>query len=249
MTGVGRGPLSGRRVVTTRDERGRLDSLLAAAGADVVHVPLITIAEPPDGGEALDAALGDLGVYGWLVVTSRHGAQRVGATARRHPDVRLAAVGTRTAGELGALAGRDVTIVPTHQTAAALVEAMPAPRDVERRVLVVQADRADEVLTTGLRALGYEVTTVVGYTTRLRTPSAAERGAVVDADAAAFASGSAAIAWAEVFGTVTPPVVVVIGPTTSRVATEVGLQVTHVAADHSVDGIAAVITSVLAGRP
>jgi uroporphyrinogen-III synthase len=241
--------LSGRRIVTTRDERGRLDSLLAGAGADVVHVPLIAIAEPPDGGMALAAALRDLRGYHWLIVTSRHGAQRVGAAARRHPEVRLAAVGARTAAELEDVAGREITIVPSRQTAAALVDAMPTPPLGERRVMIVQADRADDVLAAGLQADGYDVTTVVGYSTRLRTPSAAERSAAIGADAVAFASGSAAVAWAEVFGDVTPPVVVAIGPTTSQVATDAGLQITHVAADHSVDGVAAVITSVLAGRP
>ena len=41
-------PLIGRSVVTTREHRGRLDSLLARAGADVIHVPLIEVAEPLD---------------------------------------------------------------------------------------------------------------------------------------------------------------------------------------------------------
>ena len=48
-------PLHGRRVVTTRDEPGELDRLLAEAGADVVHVPLIEIAEPEDDGAELRA--------------------------------------------------------------------------------------------------------------------------------------------------------------------------------------------------
>ena len=72
-------PLLGRSVVTTREQRGRLDSLLARAGADVIHVPLIGIDEPTDGGESLRDALDSIQRFDWLVVTSRHGAVRAGA--------------------------------------------------------------------------------------------------------------------------------------------------------------------------
>lgn len=246
---VSPGPLSGRRVITTRNERGRLDSLLAMAGADVVHVPLIVIDDAPDGGTALAVALADLDSFEWLIVTSRHGARRVGAVAARCPSVRLAAVGTSTARELTELAGRRPAVVPGHQTADALVNALPKASDGGRRVLIVQADRADDALTLGLRASGFEVTTVVGYSTRLRTPSGAERRAALGADAVTFASGSAAISWADAFGTVTPPVVFAIGPTTRDAAVAAGLGVTHVAAEHSVEGLVAEITSVLGGRP
>ena len=242
-------PLSGRRVVTTRDEPGRLDSLLAALGADVVHVPLIAIDDPPDGSGSLVAALEQLGSFDWLVVTSRHGAERVGAAAARQPAVQLAAVGPRTAARLIELAGRAPAVVPNRHTAAALVEAMPAPVEGKRRMLVVQADRADDTLATGLRSKGFDVTSVVGYATTLRAPTAAQRAAVLDADAVALASGSAAQSWAAAFGQWVPPVVVAIGPTTRRVASEAGLDVTHTAGDHTVDGLAAEITSVLGRRP
>lgn len=243
------GPLSGRRIVTTRDERGRLDSLLAEAGADVIHVPLIAIKDAPDGGAALALALAELGSFEWLVVTSRHGAQRVGPEAERHPSVRLAAVGTRTANELAELAGRRPIVVPSRQTASALVDAMPHAVDGGRRVLIVQADRADDVLAAGLGARGFEVTTVVGYSTQLRRPSDRERRAALAADAVAFASGSAALSWADTFGTAAPPVVVAIGETTRDAAVAAGLDVTHVAGDHSVEGLATEIASVLARRP
>ena len=243
------GPLSGRRLVTTRDERGMLDSLLARAGADVVHVPLIVVEDASDGGAALALALTGLDSFEWLLVTSRHGARRVGAAAARHPSVQLAAVGTGTAEELAELAGRRPTVVPDRQTAAALVDAMPRASRHGRRVLIVQADRADDSLGSGLIALGFEVTTVIGYSTRLRTPSDAERNAALGADAVAFASGSAAISWAEGLGIVTPPVVVAIGPTTRDVAVAAGLEVTHVATEHSVEGLAAEITKVLGRQP
>ena len=242
-------PLSGRRVVTTRDEPGRLDSLLAATGADVVNVPLIAIDDPPDGGVSLAAALSGLGSFDWLVVTSQHGARRVGAAAAGHPSVQLAAVGPQTADRLSELAGRVPAVVPDRHTAAALVEAIPGPMAGKDRVLVVQADRADDTLTAGLRTKGFEVSTVVGYATSLRVPTAAERAAVRDADAVAFASGSAAKSWAVAFGGWVPPVVVAIGPTTRQVATSAGVEVTHTSSDHTAEGLVAEITSVLRRRP
>ncbi len=236
-------------MVTTRDESGRLESLLAEAGADVVHVPLIVIGEPFDGGRSLEVELARLQTYQWLAVTSRHGAECVGRAAAAQPSVRLAAVGTRTADQLSELAGRRPVVVPVNQTAADLVEAMPDATENCRRLLLVQADRADDTLATGLRAKGYEVTAVVGYSTRPRLPSPSERRVALDADAVAFASGSAAQTWVEAFGTVTPAIVVAIGPTTRDVANAAGLVVTHTAVDHSVEGLAAEITSALGSRP
>ena len=240
--------LSGRRIVTTRDAPGRLDALLELQGAEVVHVPLIAIGEAPDGGRALATELVRLNDYQWLIVTSQHGASRVGAAAAEQPNVRLAVVGTSTAARLRQLSGREPTVVPYTQTAASLCQTMPtATRPT--RALLVQADRADATLSAGLEAKGYDVTTVVGYSTRLRRPTDEERRAALAADIVAFASGSAAQAWVEAFGTVAPPIVVVIGPTTRQVAEAAGLKVTHMASDHSLEGLMAAIGSACAPEP
>lgn len=237
--------------MTTRDEPGRLDSLLAAEGADVIHVPLIEITGPADEGRELDDALGTLDGAAWLVVTSRHGARRVAAAAARHPAVRLAAVGTATARVLERSVGRRVDLVPDRQTAADLVAMMPSHADHAEHELVVvaQADRADATLAEGLTARGWTVRAVTAYATRLRMPTPAERAAALRSDALAFASGSAATAWAEAIGSTTPPVVVAIGPTTAAVASDAGLQITHVAADHTVEGLAEAVVNALATRP
>jgi uroporphyrinogen-III synthase len=61
---------------------------------------------------------------------------------------------------------------------------------------------------------------------------------VVDGvDALVLASGSAAQAWFDTVGEVTPPIVISIGPTTTRIAHELGLKVTGTAADHTLEGI------------
>ena len=180
----------------------------------------------------------------WVVVTSRHGAARVGKALSGHPQIRTAAVGTRTANEIERLTGRPVDVVPSRQTAADLLEAMP-PDGNGQLVVVAHADRADPGLAVGLSALGYRVRPVVAYRTLARTPSAEERAAAVGADAVAFASGSAAQAWHDAIGTDTPAVVVAIGPTTEGAASACGLRVSHVAKEHSVEGLVQAVIDAL----
>ena len=85
------------------------------------------------------------------------------------------------------------------------------------------------------------------YSTRLRVPSESELASALGADAVAFASGSAVEAWVEAIGTRTPPIVCVIGPTTESAATRSSLKVSAVAADHTVQGLARVLTELLVG--
>jgi uroporphyrinogen-III synthase len=228
------GALAGRVVVTTRDRPGRLDRLLADQGATVLHVPLIEIEPLPGTDVSLEGA-------DWLVVTSQHGARVVGELAAARPEVRLAAVGTRTAEVLAERAGRAVDLVPDRHTAADLVRVFPSG---EGRVVAALGDLASD-LSAGLWDKGWATDTYVVYRTVLQTPDPDVRAALLRADAVAFASGSAARAWAAAIGAVTPQFVVAIGPTTEAAARAAGLTVTHVAKDHDVEGLAAAVAEAL----
>lgn len=234
--------LSGCRVVTTRERRGALDSALATAGADVIHVPLIAIERPLDGGAALERALAGIDGFDWVVVTSQHGARLVGEAAAGHRRVRLAAVGARSGAILAGLAGRAVDVVPERQTAADLAAAMPAGSG---RVLLAQADRADGRLADELARRGYAVAAFTAYRTALRVPTVRERVAALSADALVIASGSAADAWVDAIGVDAPPVVAAIGPVTAAAAERRGLKVTHVATDHDVEGLREAVIAAL----
>jgi uroporphyrinogen-III synthase len=166
------------------------------------------------------------------------------ADAVRGSSIRLAAVGTATATVLAERSGRPVELVPSVQLATALVEAFPPGR---WSVLVAQADRAADTVVTGLRRRGCDVVARAAYSTRLRVPSDSELASALSADAVAFGSGSAVDAWVEAIGTRTPPVVCVIGPTTESAATRSSLKVSGVAADHTVEGLARVLTELLVG--
>ena len=230
--------LAGRRIVITRaaDQAGPLAERLRRLGAEPVVVPLIEIVAPSDQGVALAAVLQRLAEFDWLVVTSSNGAALVRdrIAARSDGGVHrplVAAVGVATAGALGD-AGADLT--PAMQTAAGLVAVFP---DGPGRVLVAQAEDAEPTLAEGLSAKAWTVEIAAAYRTVPVTPTAQARTDVVGADAVLFASGSAVRAWASAFGQDTPALVVAIGPTTARVAAEMGLKVHVTATDNSLDGL------------
>ena len=188
-------------------------------GATVVHVPLIEVGDPADGGVQLRAALARLAAFDWLVVTSANGARRAGPAAAGHPALRLAAVGPATAAALAAAAGRDVDLVPAEARAEGLLAEFPPP---PARVLLAQADRARRMLADGLAAGGHTVESVIAYRTVARRPSPDEVTLLTSADAVLLASGSAAAAWAEAIGAVAAPPLVAIGPVTAADAAGAG---------------------------
>ena len=233
-------------MLVTRERPGELAEMLTARGATVVHVPLVAVIDPSDGGGALRDALSGLSGFDWLVVTSAAGAERVASAAAEVPGIRLAAVGTATARELETRAGRPVDLVPAVQRADALVAAFVEREPSPRRVLIAQADIAAPTLADGLRAAGHEVTVVTAYRTVASEPDSADEVAVAGADAVLFASGSAVEQWCHRFGTEAPPLVVAIGPSTAAAADKFGLKLSAVATDHSLDGLVTELERVVA---
>ena len=57
-----------------------------------------------------------------------------------------------------------------------------------------------------------------------------------------FTSGTQAESWVNVFGASAPPVIVTIGPQTTRKTEVSGLKVTRTAADHSLPGVVEALT-------
>ncbi len=224
--------LHGRRVVVTRSsaQAGSLAGLLRDAGAEPVVVPLVEQVPEPEAAARL-AAL-DPTTFDWLVVTSPNGADAYVAAHRRAP-VAVAAVGATTASALLA-GGVAATLVPARQSAAGLLaEFPPGPGSV----LLVQAVDAEPTMAAGLAEAGWDVTTIAPYRTVPALPSAGLQLAALSADAVLFASGSAVGAWVQVFGTSTPPIVVVIGPQTAAAARGFDLKISLVATDHSLQGL------------
>jgi uroporphyrinogen-III synthase len=243
-------PLHGRSVVVTRaaEQASRLVATLAHLGATVVEVPTIAFVDAPDGGAALADAVAQIDRYDWVVLTSTNGVQRflaaVGGAAPA--GVRVAVVGPGTADAVRA-AGVEPDLLPDRFVAEALLEVFPPGPG---RVLLPQASVARPVLADGLRAAGWDVDAVVAYRTVAARPGPAvlERAAV--ADAVTFTSGSTVTGYLAAAGPDgVPPVVVCIGPVTAAAAEKAGLPVTAVAAEHTIDGLAAAVVGVLSTRP
>jgi len=246
-------PLSGRRVVVTRPrpQNAGLRDRLTQAGAKVIELPVIAIADPPDAGDALRAAAAGASSFDWIVFTSANAVHRFVALlrdGRSLGDARLAAVGEATASALGA--HRLVAdLVPGEATAETLVTAMGGPpRDGGRpgRVLFPRATEARDVVGPGLRAKGWEVTEVDAYQTVAAGAPEGVDDAALDAaskaDVLTFASPSAVKRFRELSGDrPVPPVVVCVGPVTAAAAQEEGFCVDVVADDHSAEGIVAAL--------
>ncbi len=248
-----RRPLLGWRVVVTRSPRqaSPLAAALRRAGATAVEVPTIAIAGPSDGGAALREALSRVGSFDWLAVTSANAVEAVFAElvdARQLAGVKVAAVGAAAAAALAAH-GVVADLVPDEAAGEALASCFgPAPAQ-GAAVLVPQAAGAREALRAGLDERGYTVEVVEAYrTVRLgRDERAFAR--LAGADAITFSSPSTLAGFLESYGRESlPPVVVTIGPVTSRAAASHSVAVDAEAPEASVAGLVDALVRVAASR-
>ena len=244
-------PLSGVSVVVTRP-RGQSDELvcgLEGAGARVMALPVIAVADPVDEG-AVEEAAGRVADYDWIAFTSANGVDRFVSRlrdGRALAGVRLAAVGPATAAALGRW-HLVADLVSGPGGAAGLVAAMPdapTPTPTPGRVLFPRAADAREVLGPGLRAKGWEVDEVEAYRTVRASESdgagAPRVAAAVGADVVTFCSPSAVTHYLALCGGRVPGVVACLGPVTAAAAEEAGLVVDVVADEQTDQGLIAAL--------
>jgi uroporphyrinogen III methyltransferase/synthase len=176
-------PLFGKRILITRarEQASTFARVLEAAGAEVVEFPTISLA-PPESWAPLDAAIGRIREYQWVIFTSANGVrffrERLESAARDVRDlhgITVCAIGPATAGALEIL-GIRADVVPAEFKAEALVEAIGAAVGAERlrgsRVLLVRAAEAREVIPEELTRRGATVDVVPAYRTLRSTSDA-----------------------------------------------------------------------------
>jgi uroporphyrinogen III methyltransferase/synthase len=246
-------PLFGRSVVVTRarEQASALSDQLRRLGAQPLEVPTIAVGPPSDGGAALTAAAARLGAghYDWVVFTSVNAVRRtldLLRDARSLGATRVAAIGPGTAAELGRR-WLVPDLIPARSVAEGLLQAWPPPGEAGWRVLLPRAEVARDVFPDGARAAGWEVDVVAAYRTEAGALDGSTLRAAAGADAICFTSASTVDNYLAAAGPdAVPPVVACIGPATAERARAHGLAVTVVADDHSIPGLVAALTSVLA---
>lgn len=162
-------PLFGKRIGITRPQR-QADSAIARClelGAEPVLLPTIEVLPPQDWNE-VDAALGRLAEFDWLIFTSANGVSffldrlwETGGDARRVGTANIACIGSATAEALHRYRLRP-DVVPDDFRAEALAEALK-PHVAGARVLWPRASRGRDVLPEMLVSAGATFEQVVAY--------------------------------------------------------------------------------------
>jgi len=166
-------PLDGWRILTTRASKqsGGLARPLRDLGSEVIEIPTIEI-RPPRSYKRLDDALRGIAGYQWLILTSVNGVEPLFArlkklrmSAAQLGHLQIAAIGPATRREIEAR-GLKVAITPEKYIAESVVEALRG--QVEgRRVLLVRAKVARDILPVELRKAGARVDVAEAYETRI----------------------------------------------------------------------------------
>src|SRR5450755_4117436 len=164
-------PLSGCRVLVSRARKqaGALSSTLKALGCQVIEIPFIEIRKPSSFA-VLDTVLHNLGNYDWLILTSVNGVEALfERMARFHLEnsalshLKIAAIGPATKGAIEKH-GLTVAVTPKEYVAESVVASMQR-RVKGKRVLLVRAKIARDVIPRELRKAGAEVDVVEAYET------------------------------------------------------------------------------------
>jgi uroporphyrinogen-III synthase len=154
-----------------RHQAGALSRELRERGATVLEIPFIEIRKPRSF-KPLDAALKNLDRYDWLILTSANGVEamwdrlvklRVKSTGRAH--LRVAAIGPATRKAIEQRGAR-VDVVPKEYVAESVVRSL-RNRVKGKRVLLVRAKVARDVIPQQLRRAGAHVEVVEAYETAI----------------------------------------------------------------------------------
>src|SRR5579863_8193159 len=169
--------LNGVRILVgrARHQAGALSIELRKFGATVLEIPFIEIRKPPSF-KPMDSALRNLHSYDWLILTSANGVEamwdrlaklRLDFTklreGREFPSLRIAAIGPATKKAIEKRKTK-VDVVPKEYIAESVVRSLRR-RVKGKRVLLVRAKVARDVIPAELRKAGAHVDVVEAYET------------------------------------------------------------------------------------
>src|SRR5450755_3854588 len=164
-------PLAGTRILVgrARHQAGSLSTSLRSLGASVIEIPFIEIRKPQSYA-ALDDALKNIKSYQWLILTSANGVEamwerirKLHITRRKLQHLKIAAIGPATKKAI-VKHGLKVKMVPEEYVAESVVKGLKD--EVKgKRVVLIRAKVARDVIPEELRAAGAEVDVVEAYET------------------------------------------------------------------------------------
>ena len=246
-------PLAGTRILVgrARHQASELSAGLRSLGASVVEIPFIEIRKPSSF-RPLDDALKNLKSYNWLILTSANGVEamwdrgrKLRLTKRHFAHLQIAAIGPATKRAL-VKNGLKVDLVPEEYIAESVVQGL---RDKVngKRVLLVRAKVARDVIPEELRAAGAQVDVVEAYETVIPAKSKLRLKAVIrdrkkHPHIVTFTSSSTARNFAELLGiekarSLKGVQFASIGPVTSGTLRELGMQPAIEAREFTMGGL------------
>lgn len=250
-------PLSGWRILTTRASKqsGGLAGPLRDLGAEVIEIPTIEI-KPPRSFKAIDASLKKISQFDWLILTSVNGVEalfarlpKLNITAQSLLHLQIAAIGPATKKEIESH-GLPVTVTPEKYVAESVVEALKGKTE-GKRVLLVRAKVARDVLPTKLRKSGARLTIAEAYETHVPKGSRARLNQLFSNDSArpdivTFTSSSTATNFFELldkehYHGLREIWLASIGPVTSDTLRKSGFKPNIEALDYTMEGLALAI--------
>ncbi len=251
---ISRRPLHGVSVMVTRDEgaRGALSSRLGSLGAHVLNTPTIRILPLADE-SGLRGAVASLGGCDWVVFTSPSAVVHVfGAIERAGRDARLLApcrVAVMGRGTAAALRARGIVpdLIPRSYASESLAAALLEKLGPNSRIVIFGALNGRQTLAQELGAAGHDVGRVPSYrnvsvAVAPRRVEALKTGGV---DWIAFTSSSSVTRLVKAIGGAgnisTKTRVACIGPTTAATAEALGVRVSVVSDEHTIEGLARAI--------
>jgi uroporphyrinogen III methyltransferase/synthase len=238
-------PLHGQRVVVTRaaHQAEQLAAPLRELGAEVILLPVIAIAPPPNPRPLL-SAVERIGDYDWIVFTSVNAVTALAAQLAQNarPRARVAVIGSATREAVEEI-GWTVDVMPPQFVAESLVEAMVAESLDGKQVLMPCAAVTRDVISRALSAQGAIVHVVEAYR-NVPPEGVAERARRVFSSPptpnwVTFTSSSAVENLVKFVGAdaLKSVRITTIGPITSESVRKHGLTVAAEPAEHTIAGL------------
>jgi uroporphyrinogen III methyltransferase/synthase len=257
-----KGPLFGKRILVTRSrtQASMLLEYLSRLGADVVELPAIHV-RPIVNTTKIDAALGRLDDYDWVVFSSVNGVEAVfqrldaiGKDTRVFGCVHVGAIGPATAEALRQR-GIMADYVPESYSSNDFVRGFHKMGISGKSFLIPRSSIGRKELPEGIIALGGAVDLIEAYETvapEQSRDSARMLSGEEPLDVVTFTSSSTVCNLIRLLDgrvdRLTGATIACIGPVTADTARRAGLRVNIVASEHTMSGLVQALLGYFSGQ-